>query len=475
MFITGERLTPKTRKRIRSRQPKGGDRSNYPTPQPKQQEFLDTDADIALFGGAAGSGKSLAILLDFAKPELLENKHYKAVIFRRTYPEIRNEGGLWDESGIWYSQLGAIANDTRLLWKFPQGSSIRFSHLQHEKNIYSWQGSQVVRVGFDELTHFTKKQFFYLLTRMRSPYGITPKLRATCNPDAESWLAEFIDWWINPQGYPYPDRSGALRWFVVIKDEVIWADSPNELRSQYPTAKPKSFTFISAKLTDNPALLERDPNYLANLEAQDSVERARLLDGNWKVKKSESRLFKAEAIAAAAKGEWCDPEFGRRYLLGIDPNFGGDDYFTCEVIDITEPPYRVVAQYRENNRSISYSIERCDELIKLFIPVLVGVERNAGGIAVLEQLVKFNAGTRIEPVVTTSTSKVINTDRLAIAIESGLLEFPPDWEGVEELGSFSKETRQAVTGHDDCVMALAVALALIAEARELASISPFLL
>lgn len=473
--ITDEILPPNIEKKIK-RRAKDTKRENYPTPQPKQQEFLETEADIALFGGAAGSGKSLAILLDFAKAELLDRKHYKGVIFRRTYPEIRNEGGLWDESGLWYSQLvGAIANDSRLLWKFPQGSTIRFSHLQHEKNIYSWQGSQVSRVGFDELTHFTKKQFFYLLTRMRSPHGITPKLRATCNPDAESWLAEFVEWYINPQGYPDPERSGVLRWFIVKNDEVIWADTPQELKQKYKNAKPKSFTFISAKLTDNPALLDRDPDYLANLEAQDSVERSRLLDGNWRVKKSESRLFKAEAINASSTGEWKDPVFGRAYLCGIDPNFGGNDDFCCQIWDITEVPFKLVKEYSEANRSMLFSISESSKIIEEYQPVLVSVERNTGGLAVLERLIELHPGTQFEQVITSKPSKVINTDRIAISLIDGRVIVPHDWKGVDQMRNFSKETREAIIGKDDSVLAWAVAFAWLEEARKLSLVSPFLL
>lgn len=465
-------LTPKTRGRLKKR-PNNSKESGFPQPQPKQREFLETKADIALFGGAAGSGKSLAILLDFANPKLLANPQYGGVIFRRTYPEIRNEGGLWDESGIWYSRLGAIANESRLTWKFPTGATVRFSHLQHEKDIYRWQGAQVSRVGFDELSHFSKKQFFYLLTRMRS-LTIQPKMRATCNPDAESWLAQFVDWWINPQGYPYPERSGVLRWFIVKHDEVIWDESAIALQRRYPGCNPKSFTFISAKLTDNPALLEKDPSYLSNLEAQDSVERARLLDGNWRVKKSESRLFSSEAIVQSCTGLWNNPKLGRNYIAGIDPNFGGQDYFVCQIWDITDLPYQLVAQYREQETSMTYSVQQSDRLLKSYRPIITSIERNSGGIAVLEGLTAMNPSLRIEPVVTTQTSKVLNTDRVAIALESGMLSFPADWTGIEELRSFSKETRAAITGHDDCVMAVAVCFANIEIARSLSSISPLL-
>lgn len=266
-----------------------------PPPQPgPQTAFLESEADIAIFGGAAGSGKTSALLLDMAAPNLLATPGYSAVIFRRTYPQIRNEGGIWDESAKLYSEIGGQPLDGRLEWRFPGKQTIRFSHLQHDKNVYDWQGAQLARIGYDELTHFSETQFFYLLGRARTDIGIRPRVRATCNPDADSWVAKIIDWWIGEDGLPIQARSGVLRWFVRINGDLIWGDTAEELQTLYPGQQPKSLTFIPAKLTDNPILLERDPGYLANLQAQHPVERARLLEGNWKARFGQGRVFSRE-------------------------------------------------------------------------------------------------------------------------------------------------------------------------------------
>lgn len=262
-----------------------------PAPQPKQQAFVDSDADIALFGGGAGSGKSAALLLDFAKPHMINNPQYGGVILRRTYPQIKNEGGLWDESAKFYPLIGGQPKESAVEWCFPQGSTIRFAHLQHEKNIYDWQGAQLARLGFDELTHFTSKQFFYLLSRCRTTIGIKPQIRATCNPDADSWVAEFISWWIDDSGFPDPAKSGVKRWFVRIEGEIIWGDTEEELKDRYPNNDPKSFTFINATIQDNQVLMQADPGYLANLMALHPVDRDRLLHGNWKVTFGTGKVF----------------------------------------------------------------------------------------------------------------------------------------------------------------------------------------
>lgn len=258
--------------------------------QGPQQDALACSADVLIYGGAAGGGKSWALLLEPLRH--IRNPDFGAVIFRRTSPQITNEGGLWDESSKLYPLLGARPRQNDLDWRFPSGAKVKFAHLEYEKNVHDWQGSQIPLIGFDELTHFTEKQFWYLLSRSRSTCGVKPYLRATTNPDADSWVAKLIEWWIDEEtGYPIPERAGVVRWFVRENEELHWADTREELEERFPKNRPKSFTFIPAKLEDNPALLNADPGYLANLLAQPLVDRERLLGGNWKIKPAAGKVF----------------------------------------------------------------------------------------------------------------------------------------------------------------------------------------
>lgn len=299
-------------------------------PQPgPQTTFLASPADIGIYGGSAGGGKTWALLMEPLRH--VANPQFGAVFFRRTLVQVRNEGGLWDESEKLYPSLNAkpkVAPD--LSWTFPAGSSVSFAHLEHDKTVSNWQGSQIPLICFDELTHFSAKQFWYLLSRNRSMCGVRPYVRATCNPDADSWVAEFISWWINQDtGLPIPERAGVLRWFVRIGDAVIWADSPGEL-AEYKNPvdgtpiPPKSVTFIPAKLTDNAALMAADPGYLANLMALPTVERERLLGGNWKIRPAAGLLFRrgwcevVDAIPAGAR--WM-----RGWDLGATPKTESND------------------------------------------------------------------------------------------------------------------------------------------------------
>ena len=177
-------------------------------------------------------------------------------------------------------------------WRFPSGSTITFSHLHNKDDVNDWQGSQIPLIGYDELTHFTEWQFWYMLSRNRSMCGVKPYVRATCNPDADSWVAELVAWYINPDtGYPIPDRSGKIRYFVRLDNALHWSSSRQELIDDFPGLIPKSFTFVPATLDDNIALNQQDPNYKANLLALNRVERERLLHGNWKVKPESGSYF----------------------------------------------------------------------------------------------------------------------------------------------------------------------------------------
>lgn len=217
---------------------------------------------------------------------------FNCVIFRRNSTQIRNPGGLWDNSQDIYRHFGGTPKSTVLEWDFPSGAKIKFAHLDHENEKYSYQGSQICLIGFDEVTHFTRSQFMYMLSRNRSTCGVKPYIRATCNPDSQSWVREFIDWWIDPDtGYAIPERSGAIRWFIVIADRLIWGDSEQELKDQYPDSMPKSFSFIASSIHDNKILLEKDPGYLSNLNALSRVEREQLLHGNWNIKPEAGLYF----------------------------------------------------------------------------------------------------------------------------------------------------------------------------------------
>lgn len=266
-------------------------RRNISPQKGPQERFLASSADIAIFGGAAGGGKTYSLLLEPLRHS--NNPQFGGVIFRQQSVQIMNEGGLWDTSFDIYGLLSAIPKlSPHPQWDFASGSSINFHHLNADKDVLSWQGSQIPFIGYDELTHFSQNQFWYMLSRNRSMSGVRPYIRATTNPDVDSWVANLISWWIDQEtGYPIPARSGILRWFVRFDDKIHWAAYPQELYASFPGSRPKSLTFIPSKLTDNLILMQTNPDYMANLLALGRVERERLLNGNWKIRPQTGSYF----------------------------------------------------------------------------------------------------------------------------------------------------------------------------------------
>lgn len=289
-----------------------------------QTRFLMSRADIAVYGGAKGGGKTRALLMEALRH--IKRPRYGAVIFRRTYSDIFAQGGLWDASTQFYQMAGGRPRYGDSEWVFPSGAKIQFRHMSEEGDKYKWSGTDLPLVGFDELTTFSESQFWYLFSCNRTTCGIRPYIRGTLNPDADSWVAPLLDWWINQDtGYPIPERSGVVRFFIRIDDALRWSDSWEKLHEEFPDIvapsgkmpdgvtekriRPTSFTFIPAKLDDNPELERRDPEYRAKLMAMPMVERERFLGGNWKIRPAAGLKFPRD------KWRYYDaPPTGLRYV-----------------------------------------------------------------------------------------------------------------------------------------------------------------
>lgn len=268
------------------------------TPQPgPQTDFMECSADICFYGGAAGGGKSFGLLLD-AGALATQYTDYGAVIFRKTSVQVMSEGGLWDTSEQIYPYVGARGTRGNKRWGFPNGSTVSFSYLEHDNDRFNWQGAQVPYIGFDELTHFNERTFWYLVGRNRNPSQGPTYIRATLNPDPDHFARQMVDWYIGEDGYVLPERAGKIRWFVRRGDDLVWADSKRELFERFgtgPEILPRSFTFIPSTVEDNKVLLQNNPEYVANLMALPTVEREQLRFGNWHIRPSAGCYFKRAA------------------------------------------------------------------------------------------------------------------------------------------------------------------------------------
>ncbi len=264
-------------------------------PQPgPQTRFLQSNADITVFGGAGGGGKSYGTLLFPTRH--INTPGYQAVIFRRTMKRVTMSGGLWDESYKIYPHLGGRSNKNDHSWTFPcpggGEATVEFSHLQYTSTMYDRKGLQAALIAFEELTEFDESQFFYLKSRNRSTCGVKPVMVATTNPDADSWVKRFLAPWVDDQ-WSDSDRSpsGETRFFIREDDAIRWLP-----RGEKPTGKlakdATSVRFIASRLYDNQILMDAAPGYERSLKSLPLVERRRLLDGDWSIRHAGGKLFK---------------------------------------------------------------------------------------------------------------------------------------------------------------------------------------
>jgi hypothetical protein len=180
---------------------------------------------------------------------------------------------------------------------------------------------------------------------------------------------------------------------------------------------------------------------------------------------TDTQVYPTSLVNKATNGHWREcGTINRTYVVGIDPNAGGTDYFVALVLDITKAPFEVVSMYRENGRSTEYSLKHVKNLIEDYLPTRVVVEKQAMGQVIAEALQSVLPTYAIETFSTSRPSKLTATDRILYLLEREELIYPP---GIipTELRAFQHKEggkREAATGHhDDTVMALAMACSLI--------------
>ena len=221
------------------------------TPFPGSQwRFCSTGTFEALYGGAAGPGKTDCLVALASRR--IDHPRYKGLLLRRTFPQLRE---IMDRCWALYPGFGGTYRATEHRWKFPSGATIDLGHMQHEDDKHRYHGREFHFVGFDELTQFSEAQYLYIFSRLRSAHdeSLKVQIRSTSNPGGlgHRWVKDrFID--IIPAGKTYVDSNTGL-----------------------------SRVFIPGRVHDNLALMENDPSYVKRLEALPRIERLRYLDGDW--------------------------------------------------------------------------------------------------------------------------------------------------------------------------------------------------
>lgn len=256
------------------------------------------------------SGKSRLLLLKALK-YAYKDPLFGGILFRKNTTAHRKPGGLFSEAKKLYSPLRPHVREQAMEMEFraTKGGTLKFDHLEND-NVTAetnHQGTQYSMIGFDELTHFTQYEFLYLLGRLRSE-SETSFMLCTCNPDADSWVLNWVLPYLDEAGFPREDMCGKQLYFIIVQDEPVFAETAEELKEKYPDncqivnpntgemvdIEPQSFVFIGGTIFDNPELIRLNPKYLAALKSQTAVKRAQLLDGCWFARAQEESFFQRE-------------------------------------------------------------------------------------------------------------------------------------------------------------------------------------
>jgi predicted phage terminase large subunit-like protein len=228
-------------------------------PHPKQQAFLTWNSTReALFGGAAGGGKSDTLLL--AALQYICIPGYSALLLRQTFPQLSGPDGFIDRTTEWLNESGASYNVTNKRWSFPSGATLTLGHCERDEDRYNFQSFAYQFVGVDELTQWpTDRVYLYVgFSRVRKP-NPDPSLRAC--PSCGMTVADVP---LRVRAATNPGGRG--------NDWVYERFVVNNATDR---------KFMPARISDNPSL-DREA-YVQSLQELDAVERARLLDGNWEV------------------------------------------------------------------------------------------------------------------------------------------------------------------------------------------------
>lgn len=227
--------------------------------------FLSLECKEAFYGGACGGGKSDALLMWAL--EGVDTPGYTAILFRRTFPELRQSGGFIPRSHEWLAKTDARWNGSEHTWTFPSGARLTFGAMQHTKDKYKYQGGEFIRAGFDELTHFNEEQFQWITTRLRRIKGFPwrPQIRSGANPGGEGHL------WV--------------------KNRYVTQEAIDSIRDGHASVHWNGKkAFVPARLDDNKHLEQEE--YRETLSELPPVLRERLLMGDWSV--VEDALIKEE-------------------------------------------------------------------------------------------------------------------------------------------------------------------------------------
>ena len=397
--------------------------------------------------------------MDFLK--YTNDPKFRGLVVRRLTPQIHGPGGIFET----FSGLHREVYDGKLKIKrrdgilaYPAGGTISFRHCQYSEDKHSFQGWQISAALLDEAQQLEEDMVIYIMSRLRSEADMKPKMRMTCNPAGKGhWLTNWLTWYLLPDGLPDPEKCGKTRWFTMRDNQMVWADSKEELQLEIPGCSPLSFTFINANIYDNPPLMERQPEYVAWLEGQDRETKEALLYGNWYVTKQHEGYFKRSWVELVP-----DAPFHGKRVRGFDlagsikDEVNRDPDFTATVLMSRSRDNKYCVQHAHRFRERFHTVE--EYILNLSreepddITYVIPVDGGSAGIAYAKSLQQKIAETGRHCVIhhTGTKSKLIRFRPIASVFQAGVISVVQDlWNDwyFDELEQFKGDGKQ----HDDAL------------------------
>lgn len=278
---------------------------------PKQKAAIGSEADIVIFGGGNGPGKTFTLQMLMLQPEYLKTPGCQSVIFAEESTKLTMTGGLVDKCKKYYAQahpagLDGFRHSPRMRWTFPCRSGGESTiDLSFVGEPGKWDAMEAAVIGIDQIEQCEERQVFSVFGRNRSTCGVRCRIFATANPPAEGrehWLTKLLSrgGWIGDDGFPIQEMAGVIRYYTrhPDTDEFIFGNSVEELADTglLPTdidgnvIAPSSITFFPALIDDHPdPVFRRD--YKKKLASLTMFERRRRLEGNWYVTEEAGKYF----------------------------------------------------------------------------------------------------------------------------------------------------------------------------------------
>jgi predicted phage terminase large subunit-like protein len=407
-------------------------------PTPKQARLLARD-DVreALYGGAAGGGKSDALLM--AAAQYAHVPGYAALLLRRSFPDLMRADGLIPRSKEWWSGQ-ARWSPSEKRWTFPSGATVTFGYLERDDDVYQYQGAAFQLIGFDELTQHTEARYRYLFSRLRRPSGgplsaVPLRMRAATNPGGKGH--EWVKKRFVPDGYlrdKTPARFGRAWW-------------------------QSGRLFVPARLEDNPHL--DAASYEAGLAQLLPVQRAQLREGDWSA--HEGGHFKREWFREYRDNadSWCCPPdvWVKRdcsVVVAVDPSGGVSEHAdpTAMVVGAVTPKNDLlILDVVRERLAVEHVVPRLADVCLRWSPDFVVVETGFLQSAYVREARQTRGVPTVHAIDPGGKSKLVRATPAVIRARAGQIWLPPaaSWLDayLSELCSFTGDDR--LDAYDDQV------------------------